>query len=186
MKRLALLLLLPVATWANQCVLQDKIVSHGAVTIQERSGVRHEVVPLPSGLRRCQVTFRARIGADWHTAFGEYDWPGDLPRDKACGIAAKRAEDSVREQVGRTHVVSEKVLVCRDQPDLDTLRMSNPGSAALLHQFRPHPDYPNRFYHNGAQCRWFLDSAYIGKDIKTFQGVICQIQDNQWVVVDKF
>ena len=186
MKRLALAMLFPAAVMANDCVLQDRTVTQGSVTIAERSGIRSEVVPLPNGMKRCQVTFRARVGADWHTAFGEYDWSGDRPRDEACGAATRRAEDSVRERVGRNRVISDKVLVCRDQPDLQQLRSTNPGTIADLHQFRPHPDYPNRFWHNGAQCRWFLESTYVIKDIRTFQGIICQVQDSKWVVVDKF
>jgi hypothetical protein len=31
-----------------------------------------------------------------------------------------------------------------------------------------------------------LDSAWTGRDIHTYQGVICQLQDSTWVVVDKF
>jgi len=183
---LAACLAATVAHADDQCVLQDKTVTRGSVQILERSGLRNEVVPLPTGYKRCQVTFRARIGVDWHTAFGEYDWPGDRPREEACAVAAKRAEDSVRERVGRTQVISEKVMICRDQPDLKTLRSTNPGTVAELSQFRPHPEYPNRFWHNGAQCRMFLDSAWTGRDIRTYQGVICQIQDSKWVVVDKF
>jgi hypothetical protein len=186
MRKLALVLLLPAMVWADNCVLQDRTVTQGSVVIQERSKIEVEVFALTNGLKRCQVTFRARVGAEWHTAFGEVDWEGDRPRDDACGVAYKRAEDNVRERAGKNRVISDKVMICRDQPDLQTLRQANPGTIAALHQFRPHPDYPNRFWHNGAQCKWFLESNYVGKDIRTFQGVICQLQDSKWVVVDKF
>jgi hypothetical protein len=83
-------------------------------------------------------------------------------------------------------MVSEKVLICNDNPDLDTLRQTNPGTVAELSQFRPHPDRPQEFWHNGAPCRYFLDSAFTGRDIRTFEGVICKIHDSKWVVVDKF
>ena len=101
-------------------------------------------------------------------------------------MAVKHAEDAVRARVGQSRVISEKVLVCRDQPDLNVLRTTNPGTMGRVHQFRPHPNYPNRFWHNGAQCRWILDSIYRGNDIRTQEGIICQVQDDFWVVVDKF
>ena len=183
---LAACLAASVAHADDQCVLQDKTVTRGSVQILERSGLRNEVVPLPTGYKRCQVTFRARIGVDWHTAFGEYDWPGDRPREEACAVAAKRAEDSVREQVASSRVISEKILVCRDDPTLDTIRQTNPGTAGELSQFRPHPNYPREFWYNGTRCRWFLDSGFTGKDIRTWQGIICAIHDSKWVVVDKF
>ena len=185
-KSLIALCLAPVMAVAQQCVLQEKTVSRVAVVIAERSDVRAEVVPGFSGGRKCMVNFRARIGAEWHTAFGEYEWPGDRPRDEACARAVKIAEDDVRERVGRTQIVSEKTMICTDQPDLDALRQTNPGTMAPSHQFRPHPDYPNRFWHNGAQCRMFIESAWNGRDIQPFQGIICRVQDDIWVVVDKF
>jgi hypothetical protein len=54
------------------------------------------------------VTFRVSIGTDWHSAHGEYEWAGDRPREEACAVAVSRAEDEVRERVGRTQTVSEK------------------------------------------------------------------------------
>jgi hypothetical protein len=185
-KSLIALCLVPVLAVAQQCVLQEKTVSRGVVVIAERSDVRAEVVPGFSGGRNCLVNFRARIGADWHTAFGEYEWPGDRPRSEACAVALKRAEDAVRERVGRSQVMSEKMLVCRDNPDLETMRQTNPGTVGNLAQFRPHPDRPREFWHNGAPCRYFLDSALVQNDIRTFEGVICKIHDSKWVVVDKF
>jgi len=187
MKKLLVTILLPAVSLANdQCVMQDRTVSRGQVVIAERSNIRTEVVPTTANQRRCLVNFRARIGTDWHTAFGEHEWDGARPREEACAVAVKRAEDALRERVGQSQVVSEKILICNDNPDLRTLRQTNPGTVGDLSQFRPHPDYPREFWHNGAVCRMFLDSAFVGRDIRTFQGAICRVQDNRWVVVDKF
>lgn len=186
MKKILVLMLVCGTALADQCVLQDKTVSRGTVTIAERADIKSEVVPSINGKRKCMVNFRARIGADWHSAFGEHEWDGARPREEACAVALKRAEDSVRDRVGRSQVISEKVLICNDNPDLNTLRQTNPGTMGNLSQFRPHPDYPREFWHNGAPCRFFLDSTYTGTDIQTFQGVICKVHDSKWVVVDKF
>lgn len=187
MKKLFLSMLISGSVFAaDQCVLQDRTVSRGSVTIAERADIRTEVVPGYNGGRKCMVNFRARIGSDWHTAFGEHDWDGARPREEACAVALKRAEDSVRERVGRSQVISEKTLICNDNPDLRTLRQTNPGTVGDLSQFRPHPQYTKEFWHNGAPCRFFLESAYTGADIRTFQGVICKIHSSKWVVVDKF
>ena len=176
--------LLAVSAYAD-CVLQDKTVSQSSAVISERTQLSATVVPDPVG-KRCLVTFRARVGATWHTANGEYAWPGDTPRDSACAVAVKRAEDSVRDQVAASRVISEKILVCKDDPTLDIIRQTNPGTVGELGQFRPHPDYPREFWHNGTQCRWFLDTGFTGKTVRTWQGIICKIHDSKWVVVDKF
>ena len=186
MKRLLALALIPATVLASECVLQDRTVSRSTVTIAERSKIKPEVVPTVNNGRKCMVTFRVRIGADWHSAFGEYEWAGDRPREEACTVAVKRAEDEVRERVGKLQTVSEKTMICSDRPDLDALRSTNPGTIAELHQFRPHPDHPREFWHNGAPCRYFLDSAYVRQDVRTFQGVICRIHESKWVVVDKW
>ena len=186
MKRLLALALIPATVLASECVLQDRTVSRSTVTIAERSKIKPEVVPSVNNGRKCMVTFRVRIGTDWHSAFGEYEWAGDRPREEACTVAVKRAEDEVRERVGRLQTVSEKTMICTDRPDLDALRSTNPGTIAELHQFRPHPDFPREFWHNGAPCRYFLDSAYVQQDVRTFQGVICRIHESKWVVVDKW
>lgn len=186
MKYLLLAAVFPSMVMADQCVLQDKTVSRGSVVIEERTNIKTEVVPGLSGGRRCMVSMSVRAQGAWHTTFGEYEWDGARPREEACAVAVKRAEDSVKERIGRSQIVSEKVLVCRDQPDLVTLRSTNPGTVGQLNQFRPHPDRPKEFWHNGAPCRYFLDSAWNGKDIRTWEGIICKIQDSQWVVVDKF
>jgi hypothetical protein len=186
MKQLLWLMLAPVTVLASECVLQDRTVSRSTVVIAERSRITPEVVPSVNNGRKCMVTFRVRIGSDWHSAHGEYEWAGDRPREEACTVAVKRAEDEVRERVGRLQTINEKTMICSDRPDLDALRSTNPGTVAELHQFRPHPDFPREFWHNGAPCRYFLDSAYVRQDVRTFQGVICKIHDSKWVVVDKW
>jgi hypothetical protein len=178
-------MLLPASVMA-ECVLQDQVVQRSQVVIAERSQIRSEVVTAPNGGRKCMVSFRARVGAQWHSAFGEHEWAGDRPREEACAVALANADQQVRERVGRSQTASEKVLICNDNPDLKTLRQTNPGTIARLAQFRPHPDRPKLFWHNGAQCRYFLDSQYTGTDIRTWEGVICQLQGDNWVVVDKF
>jgi hypothetical protein len=186
MKQLLWLMLAPVTVLASECVLQDRTVSRSSVTIAERSRIAPEVVPSINNGRKCMVTFRVRIGSAWHSAHGEYEWAGDRPREEACTVAVKRAEDEVRERVGKLQTINEKTMICTDRPDLDALRSTNPGTVAELHQFRPHPDFPREFWHNGAPCRYFLDSVYVRSDVRTFQGVICKIHDSKWVVVDKW
>jgi hypothetical protein len=186
MKNLLSSIAMVAATAHADCVLQDKTVMHSAVTITERTKISAAVVPEPTGGKRCLVNFQARVGSTWYTAFGEYTWPGDTPRDQACAAATLRADDSVREQVSSSRVISEKILICRDDPTLDTIRQTNPGTVGDLAQFRPHPTYPKEFYYNGTRCRWFLDTGFTGRDVRTWQGIICEIHGSKWVVVDKF
>jgi hypothetical protein len=187
MKRILLALAFPAVVHAqDHCVLQDRIVSRSQVVIAERSPIRRDVVPYFDNRRKCMVDFRVRIGPDWHTAFGEHVWEGHRPADEACAIAVARAEDAVRQRIGSSQTASERILVCKDQPALQPLRNVVVGTVGDLAQFRPHPDRLDRFWHNGAQCKWFVESAFLDQRVRQFQGIICEIQDAKWVVVDKF
>lgn len=182
-----LVMALPGLTLAqDNCVLQDRTVSRSEVVISERSPVRRDVVPHFNGRKKCIVDFRVRIGANWHTAFGEYVWSGDRPEAEACAIAATQAEDAVRQRVGQSRTTSERVLVCKDQSALQTLSNITVGTVGDLGQFRPHPDRLERFWHNGTQCKWFIEPNFVENRVRQFQGIICEIQDSKWVVVDKF
>jgi hypothetical protein len=188
LKHLAILTALTVSVTAaaQTCVLQQNTVTRTAVTIQERSQISATVVPTVDRRQKCMVVMRVRIGSDWHTTFGEHTWNGDTPRDAACAVAVTRAEAAAIQRVAATAVVTENVLICNDRDNLNTLRNTNPGTVAQLAQFRPHPTHTREFWHNGAHCRWFVDSVWQGQDIGTMQGIICQLQDSNWVVVDKF
>lgn len=180
------LLLCPVLVHAQECVLQDRTVNSVKITIQERSGIQTHVAPSPTGGSRCIVNFKARVGSRWLWASGQYDWDDQRPHSEGCAVAVARAEESLQQQANPSHVVSEKILVCSDDSTLKTIVSTNLGTVGKLHQFRPHPNFQKRFWHNGTQCRWFVDSTFKGGDIYTYQGIICQVGDNEWVVVDKF
>lgn len=170
----------------DNCVLQERSVSRAQVTILERSTVRRDIVPAAGSGRKCMVDFRVRIGANWHTAFGEHIWDGNQSSAEACAIAVDRAESAVRDRVGQAQTVTERTLVCKDRPELMTLKNTLVGQVGDAGQFRPHPDRPNRFWHNGAQCRWFVEPTFTNRNIHNFQGIVCEVQPDRWVVVDKF
>lgn len=185
--RLSLISCLVSTAWArDNCVLQERTVTRSQVQIVERTSIRRDIVPAVNGERKCVVDFRVRIGTNWHTAYGEYTWPGDRSAAEACAVAVSKAETEVQERVGRSQSTSERILVCKDRPDLSLIANTEPGTVGNAGQFRPHPTYPNRFWHNGAQCRWFVEPKFNGRDIHNYQGIVCEVQSDRWVVVDKF
>lgn len=187
MKRLLPLLFIPHMVHAqDNCVLQDRVVTRSEVVIAERSTIRRDVVPYFDNRKKCIVDFRVRVNRDWHTAYGDYIWDGHRPDSEACAIAVKRAEDAVIQRLGQAQTASERIVVCKDQPALTPLRNVTVGTVGDVGQFRPHPSRPDRFWHNGAQCKWFIESTFANNGLRQFQGIICEIQDQKWVVVDKF
>jgi hypothetical protein len=96
--KLGILALVLVAGYSYaDCVLQDKTVSQSSAVIAERTQITATVVPDPQLGKRCLVTFRARVGASWYTANGEYAWPGDTPRDSGVARRPPPHGDKVRD-----------------------------------------------------------------------------------------
>lgn len=185
MKRYLLPLLMIPLTAQAECVLQDRTVTQHQVRIEERDNIRRDVMPHFNNQKRCMVTFRARIGSEWHMATGEHVWSGDQPESMACARAMVQAENNVIDRVGQARTLSERTLICQDN-NQPTLSQTVPGTLGKLSQFRPHPQYTASFFHNGTQCRWFLETNFVARNVRTFQGIICQVRADQWVVVDKF
>jgi hypothetical protein len=185
MKKFLFLLLIPALVQAEQCVMQQRTVSSSAVQILERSPIRRDIIKSPNGTRKCLVDFRVRVGNSWHTAIGEHQWPGDVDSAQACARAVAAAETAVQQRLGQ-HVQSEQILVCKDRPELMELQQAHPGTVVDIAQLQPHPNYPRRFWHNGSQCRWFMESSFVQGDMRLFSGIACHTSRNRWVVVDKF
>lgn len=187
MRRLILTLLIPGSVWAqNNCVLQEKTVKQSNARITEVSDIRRDIVPFGSTQKQCIVNFKGLIDNNWYAAHGEYVWDGELPAGDACAIAVEKAKKDLTNSVKPSTIVSEEVLVCRDDTDNSKFAITKVGSFVDITQLSVHTKYPKRFYYNGAECRWFVESNWTGKDIRQYQGVACRLEPNKWVVVDKF
>lgn len=171
---------------ADNCVIQQRSVAVSQVQIAERGDIRRTVTPMARGETKCSVDFRVRINNTWHSAYGEYVWSGELPVQQACARAVGVAEQDVKGRVASREVSSESLLVCTDDERHQTLREVKVGTIAAIHRYRPHPDYPAEFWHNGTRCRWIVDTIWTGFGVMTQNGVVCRLRDDQWVVVDKF
>ena len=101
-------------------------------------------------------------------------------------MAVKNAERETMQRIGQSQTQNESILICKDEPKLSIKSGTKIGTVGQVSQFRPHPELKNRFYHNGSECKWFVDTNFTGRDIRTFQGIICRLDADNWVVVDKF
>jgi hypothetical protein len=180
-------LLLPASVWAQECVIQQKTVTNQtSVIIKQTNDIKRDVIPWGSNQKKCIVNFKALIDNNWHMASGEYVWDGDQPVSEACGVATARAKKDLTQTVKPANIVNEDVVICRDDTNQTDIRVTQVGNLVDIAQLKPHPDYPNKFYHNGAECRWFLDIGWTGKDIRQYRGIACKLEAGKWVVVDKF
>lgn len=182
-----ILVALPLTAQAT-CVIVDRTAVDSTAEIRQRSGLQTRTLPAPglTGWSRCEVVFHAQIGDRWYLTQGHYDWPGDRPAAEACGIAQTRADAQARVLAGPSTIATHQTMICSDHPSAQQVQSAQIGQTAALHQFQPHPNFPQEFWHNGSRCRWFVEPHFRARDIHHYQGVICQLRQEAWVVVDKF
>ena len=185
MKPLALALALTVPVMASaECRMIDQTLTRSEVRISQRTAPVRTVTETHP--RQCHVRFRILVEGNWYDAHGSQTWRDDQTVQQACGEAAIRAERETIDRIGRSRVTNQSLMVCDDDNRFRTLRRAEVGTVAHLDQYRPHPEFPRAFQHNGTQCRWFLESGMAGSDVRTWQGIICEVQDGRWAVVDRF
>ena len=185
MKPLALALALTVPVVASaECRMIDQTLTRSEVRISQRTAPVRTVTETHP--RQCHVRFRILVEGNWYDAHGSQTWRDDQTVQQACGEAAIRAEREAIDRIGRSRVTNQSLMVCDDDNRFRTLRRAEVGTVAHLDQYRPHPEFPRAFQHNGTQCRWFLESGMAGSDVRTWQGIICEVQDGRWAVVDRF
>jgi len=171
---------------ANECVLQERATTQTTAVIAERTNIKSAVVPFGNGQKKCIVDYRARIGNEWFTAYGEYVWDGSNSSHDACAVAVKQADTDLIRRVKPTGMISEQVLMCNDNPDREEMINTNVGSIVKTSQLRPYPAHLGTFMYKGSKCKWFLDTVFKSNDVYNYTGIACSIGNDNWVIVDKF
>jgi len=171
-------------TASAECIMQEKSVNTFNGSVDAIDNIKRDIVPSGNELK-CTVRFRAKVNNEWHTAVGEHSYT--YGSQQGCGVAMQKAEQDLLSRLANNHIQSQQIMVCHDDDSQMNLHQTDIGTVGNLSQYRLHPNYPESFGYNGTECRWFLDSEFVEKDILTYEGIICKIgNSNQWSVIDKF
>jgi hypothetical protein len=78
-------------------------------------------------------------------------------------------------------------MVCTDQDLPKTRNSVKIGDVVKESEVQPDPLWPQaRRLDDGNVCRRFVESNLQGVDMRRSKGVICQVSENAWKVVDKY
>lgn len=172
-----------VGTVSAECVLQSTTVNTSVGSVESIDNIQRSIIPTDSGYT-CSVRFKALIGNQWYTTTGEYDYT-QTNHNSACATAVSAGKRNLLDRLS-SETQSRQILTCHDDESQKTMQKINRGESGYLSQFRPHPKYPDYFNHHNARCRWFIDPAFNGVEVDTFEGIVCNLNSDQWTVVDKF
>jgi hypothetical protein len=144
------------------------------------------VVPISATHQKCIVNFRAQVNGTWITAEGERVGPKSMSEQELCAGAIDSGRVQILSRANGANIAVEQNMVCNDQPEIQ-VRSVRRGEMVRESEVRPHPNFPKTFIHRTAICRWFIEpEVHPGRDLLQRQGIICQVNGNEWQVVDKW
>lgn len=186
-KHLIILSLLSSPVMAQECFISEKTVSNDSGQVAVIKNVTAEVVPWGKGQQKCIVNLEGSVKSKWSKASGEFIWDGDYSSSKACGAAVELAKKNLLASLNYSTISIESVIICREHDKVNA-PVINPKIGTILSGIgglRLNPNF-SKFYHNGEECRWYLETGWNGKDITQFNGIVCKYGPTKWIIVDKF
>ena len=157
--------LLSGASFAQDCIMKERITSKEVGRLDEiRNGIA-EVKPFGNGQYKCTASIEGYAGGKWHNGSGDFIWNGDLSQEKACGAAVELAKKNLLTGLYSSIIESKTLVVCKEPEEKDR-PLLNPKIGTIIdnvNRLRKHPTYPTAFYHNGEECRWYLETGWNGK-----------------------
>ena len=181
-----LILVLIASTAHGECYVRSATTNRTAINITAVADIEPLVVPISPTQNKCIVSFRAQVNGRWITAEGERVGPKSISEKDLCASAIDdgRVQILSRADSGRMDV--EQNMVCNDQPEIK-VRAVRLGERVRESEVLPHPNFPKQFVYRTAACRWFIEpEVHPGRDLLQRQGIICQVNGNEWQVVDKW
>jgi hypothetical protein len=185
---IAVLLMSAMAVSAQECIMTDTIGSSDLGRVKDIQNVKADLTPWKNGKQTCTVTLEGRVDGKWGKGKGDFTWNGQSSSTQACIAAVDLAKKDLLNSLTDSTISNKTVVVCKEQKDKDK-PLLNPAVGTILtniNSLRVHPNFPNSFYHNGEECRWYIETAWNGKDITHINGIVCRIDPGHWIIVDKF
>jgi hypothetical protein len=185
-RKIPLILLLTSATAYGDCYVRSAVTNQTTMSITAVADVEPLVVPISFTQNKCIVMFRAQVNGQWITAEGEKVGPKSMSEKDLCASAVDSGRIQILSRAGSANLAVEQNMVCNEQPEIK-VRTVKRGEMVRESEVRPHPHFPKPFAYRTAQCRWFIEpEVHPGRDLLQRQGIICQINGNNWQVVDKW
>lgn len=180
------LLFVPLAAQA-ECYIRSATVRDMQTKVTRIVDIKRYVTPVDDSKFKCTVAFRAEINHVWQNGEGQSIGSNGDSIDAVCSQALDSGRAYLLEKVSNGRMLSEQEMICTDRPD-PKIKSVKIGDIVEISELAPHPQKPNFFTYQGAQCRWFVESDFdpVRRDIFQWQGIVCRVRQGEWQVIDKF
>jgi hypothetical protein len=188
MKKLIIAAAIAATGLANaECYTRSSTVAENDAKIEKIADVQNMFVKLKSGQMRCTSTFRVLIKGNWFNAEGQAIVQPDVAEAQACARAQNNGRVTLLQAVSKKSMTVQEEMVCTDQDLPKTRNSVKIGDVVKESEVQPDPLWPEaRKLRDGNTCRRFVEADLKGVDMQRSKGVICQISENAWKVVDKY
>jgi hypothetical protein len=186
-RKTTLILALTMAGTAQaNCYVRSAVTNQTTMSITAVADIDPFVVPISPTQNKCIVMFRAQVNGEWITVEGERIGPRSMSERELCAGAVDSGRIQILSRANGGNMAVEQNMVCTDQPEIKVKSVKR-GEIVRESEVRPHPHFPKSFAYRTAQCRWFIEpEVHPGRDLLQRQGIICQVNGNEWQVVDKW
>ena len=177
MKKLILIgLLISQFAWA------DCTIKSASLLANERRVGNIENLIKDKSMGKCTVTFDIDVdGKTYHLKETEQ---GLEQEESLCYYARERARKNLLLDLGG-EFKTESITKCGD--GTNATHKVKIGDTIFENEVGPSP-IKKKFKYQGATCRMFQEHYAVDRELRTYNGVICQIDnsDINWLVVDKW
>lgn len=175
MKRLILLALIVSQTAFAEC----NVNSASQLATQRKVGpIENLTKTISMGI--CTVNFDITVdGVPHHLTETE---KGLEQEESLCYYAKERARKNLLLDLGGTFK-AEAITTCLEG-DKQPTRVKI-GDIILATQVKPSP-IKKDFMHKGTKCRMFQEHYPVDRQLRIYNGVMCQTDNDEWMVVDKW
>ena len=133
------------------------------------------------GPNSCHVQYTLDVDGEEHEV--KYTHVGNSEGSKLCGQAIERGKNELLVTLAGKYQ-TETITTCGEgRMDLD--KPVKIGAKVMEDEvgFVPGQGY---FKHNHSNCRLFRERYVAKNTLRVAHGVICQLDDHEWIVVDKW
>ena len=180
-------LVVPAVSFA-ECSIESKIATKTPepVNIEETRNYKTALVPTEQGTKSCFVTFEVKFADTWYPVYGEQEWDGNSLATTACAMAKQNALKGFVGQHGEQLVEVNQDMTCADGEKAKHYKLKKVGAVLPIDKLRRDPSRPKAFLYQGTPCYWVRDVEWSQDKLNSFDGIACQVEDDQYVLVDKF
>ena len=172
----------------SECSIESKIQAKTPepINIEQTRKYKTALVPTEQGTKSCFVSFEVLYSDQWYPVYGEQEWDGTISATTACGMAKQHALKGFVHQHGEQVVSANQEMTCADGEETKYYKLKQVGSVMPISKLKGDPEHARPFMDRGASCWWVKDVEWDKDKLHSFNGIACQVEGEQHVLVDKF